>query len=62
MPLGPQLFEGMVQQRFMTVLSEVAAMDQGWLQIVEPGTSSSLKTLPGNWSDLALTCLIHVGT
>ena len=27
----------------------------------EPGTSRSLKTLPGSWSDLALACLIHVG-
>ena len=27
----------------------------------EPGTSRSLKTLPGIWSDLALACLIHVG-
>jgi predicted Zn-dependent protease len=56
-----QLFEEMVQQRFMAVLSEVAAMGQGGLQINEPGTSRSLKTLPGSWSDLALACLIHVG-
>ena len=56
-----QLFEGMDQQRFMAVLSEVAAMGQGGLQINEPGTSRSLKTLPGSWSDLALACLIHVG-
>ena len=55
------LFEGMDQQRFMAVLSEVAAMGQGGLQINEPGTSRSLKTLPGSWSDLALACLIHVG-
>ena len=27
----------------------------------EPGTSRSLKNLPGSWSDLALACLIHVG-
>ena len=56
-----QLFEGMEQQRFMAVLSEVAAVGQGGLQINEPGTSRSLKTLPGTWSDLALACLIHVG-
>ena len=54
-----QLFEGMEQQQFMTVLSEVAAVGQGGLQINKPGTSRSLKTLPGSWSDLA--CLIHVG-
>jgi hypothetical protein len=45
----------------MAVLSEVAAMGQGGLQINEPGTSRRLKTLPGSWSDLALACLIHVG-
>ncbi len=56
-----QLFEGMDQRQFMAVLSEVAAMGQGGLQINEPGTSRSLKTLPGSWSDLALACLIHVG-
>ncbi len=56
-----QLFEGMDQQRFIAVLSEVAAVGQGGLQINEPGTSRSLKTLPGTWSDLALACLIHVG-
>ena len=56
-----QLFEGMEQQRFMSVLSEVAAVGQGGLQINEPGTSRTLKTLPGSWSDLALACLIHVG-
>ena len=56
-----QLFEGMDQQRFIAVLSEVAAVGQGGLQINEPGTSRSLKNLPGNWSDLALACLIHVG-
>jgi hypothetical protein len=33
----------MVQQRFMAVLSEVAAMGQGWLQINEPGISRSLR-------------------
>jgi tetratricopeptide (TPR) repeat protein len=56
-----QLFEGMDQQRFIAVLSEVAAVGQGGLQINEPGTSRSLKNLPGSWSDLALACLIHVG-
>ena len=56
-----QLFEGMDQQRFMAVISEVAAVGQGGLQINEPGTCRSLKTLPGSWSDLALACLIHVG-
>ncbi len=56
-----QLFEGMDQQRFLAVLSEVGAVGQGGLQINEPGTSRSLKTLPGSWSDLALACLIHVG-
>jgi hypothetical protein len=49
-----QLFEGMDQQRFLAVLSEVAAVGPGGLQINEPGTSRSLKTLPGSWSDLAL--------
>ncbi len=56
-----QLFEGMDQQRFIAVLSEVAAVGQGELQINEPGTARSLKNLPGSWSDLALACLIHVG-
>jgi predicted Zn-dependent protease len=56
-----QLFEGMDQQRFIAVLSEVAAVGQGGLQINEPDTARSLKTLPGTWSDLALACLIHVG-
>jgi hypothetical protein len=51
----------MNQQRFMAVLSEAAAVGQGVLQINEPVTSRSLKTLPGSWSDLALACLIHVG-
>jgi len=51
----------MASPRFMAVLSEVAAMGQGGLQINEPGTSRSLKTLSGSWSDLALACLIHVG-
>jgi hypothetical protein len=49
------------QAEFMAVLSEVAAVGQGGLQINEPGTSRSLKTLLGSWSDLALACLIHVG-
>lgn len=56
-----QLFEGMDQQRFLAVLSEVGAVGQGGLQINESGTSSSLKTLPNYWSVLALACLIHVG-
>ena len=60
-PQALQLFEGMDQQRFMAVLSEMAAVGQGGLQINEPGTSRSLKTLPDSWSDLALACLIHVG-
>jgi hypothetical protein len=51
----------MDQQRFIAVLSEVAAVGQGGLQINEPGTGRSLKNLPGSWSDLALACLIHVG-
>jgi len=49
------------QQRFISVLSEVAAVGQGGLQINQPGTARSLKNLPGSWSDLALACLIHVG-
>ena len=56
-----QLFEGMDQQRFIAVLSEVAAVGQGGLQINEPGTARTLKNLPGTWGDLALACLIHVG-
>jgi hypothetical protein len=55
-----QLFEGMDQQRFMAVLREVAGIGWRGLQINEPGTSRSLKTVPGSWSDLALACLIHV--
>jgi hypothetical protein len=51
----------MDQQRFIAVLSEVAAAGQGGLQIHEPGTARTLKNLPGSWSDLALACLIHVG-
>ncbi|MCP9861388.1 MULTISPECIES: hypothetical protein [unclassified Cyanobium] len=58
-----QMFEGldMDQPQFMSVLSEVAAMGQGGLQINEPAIARRLKTLPGSWSDLALACLIHVG-
>ena len=56
-----QLFEGMDQQRSLAVLSEVGAVDQWGLQINEPGTSRSLKTLTSSWSELALACLIHVG-
>ena len=51
----------MASPRFMAVLSEVAAVGQGGLQINEPETSRSLKTLPGSLSDLALACLIKVG-
>lgn len=61
-PLGPQLLEGMEQQHFMGLLCEVAAVDRGGLQINKPGTSRSLKTLPGTWSDLALACLNPVDT
>lgn len=56
-----QQFERVNQQCLIAVLSEVAAVRQGGLQINETVTSSSLKTLPGCWSDLALACLIHVG-
>jgi hypothetical protein len=56
-----RLLEGMEQQRFLAVLSEVAAIGQSGLQINDPSTSRRLKTLPGNWSELALACLIHVG-
>jgi hypothetical protein len=51
----------MDQQRFIAVPGEVAAVGQGGLQINEPGTSRTLKNLPGSWSDLGLACLIHVG-
>ena len=61
MPLGPQLLEGMEQQRFMAGLNVVGAAGQGWLQINEPSTSRSFKILPGTWRDLALARLIHVG-
>ncbi len=37
-----QLFEPMDQQRFIAVISEVAAMGQGGLQINEPGTARIL--------------------
>ena len=43
MPLGPQLLEGMKQQRFLGLLCEVAAVGQGGLQINELGTSRSLR-------------------
>jgi hypothetical protein len=49
------------QQRFMAVLRDVDVVGQGGLQINEPGTASSLKNLPGSWSDLGLACHIHVG-
>ena len=61
LPPGPAAFEGMDQQRFLAVLSEVGAVSQCGLQINEPGTSSGLKILPGSWSGLSLPCLIHVG-
>ena len=51
----------MDQQRFMAVLSEVAAFGQGGLQINEPGHFPQPRDSPGSWSDLALDCLIHVG-
>ncbi|MCP9915278.1 tetratricopeptide repeat protein [Cyanobium sp. ATX 6F1] len=54
-------FQAMDQAEFLAVISEVAAVGQSGLQINEPGTSRTLKTLPGRWSDLALACLIHVG-
>ncbi|MCT0213651.1 tetratricopeptide repeat protein [Synechococcus sp. CS-1326] len=54
-------FQAMDQAEFMAVISEVAAVGQSGLQINEPGTNRTLKTLPGSWSDLALACLIHVG-
>ena len=49
-----QLFEGVNQQSFMAGLSKPAAMGQGVLQTNKPGTSLSLKYLPGSWSDPAL--------
>mgnify|MGYP006273557481 CR=1 FL=1 len=56
-----QLFEGMHQQRFIAVLSTMAAVGPSGVQINDPGTSRSLKNLPGSWSDLARACLIHLG-
>jgi hypothetical protein len=52
-----QLFEGMDQQRFIAVLSEVAAVGQGGLQINEPGTSRGIENLFGSWSGPALARL-----
>ena len=43
---GHQLLKEMDQQRLLAVLYEVAADGRGGLQINEPGTSRSLKTLP----------------
>ncbi len=60
-PQALQLFEGMDQQRFIAVLSEVAAVGQGGLQINEPGTSCSLWNLPSSLSELALAHLMYVG-
>jgi hypothetical protein len=51
----------MDQPRFIAVISEVAALGQAGLELNEPNSSSMLKNLPGNWSDLALASLIHVG-
>jgi hypothetical protein len=52
----------MDQQRFIAVISEVAAMDQGGLQINEPSTARSLKKLLGQRErPVALACLIHPG-
>ena len=51
----------MEQQGLLALLSEVAAVGQGGLQINETGTFRSPKTLPGTWSDLVLACLIHLG-
>ena len=48
LPPGPAAVQRMDQQVFMAVLSEVAALGQGGLQINELGTSSGLKTLPGS--------------
>lgn len=45
-----QMFEGMDQRRFIAVISELAAVGQGGLEINEPGTRRSLKNLPGNRS------------
>ena len=42
----------MEQQRSIAVLSEVDAVGQGGVQINQPGTARSLKTLPGSGSDL----------
>ena len=51
-----------INARPQAVLSVVAAaIGQSGQQINEPGTSRSLKSLPGSCSDLALACLIHVG-
>ena len=50
----------MDQQHFLAVLSEAGAVGQWGLQINEPGTSRSLKTMHGSWSDLTLACLILV--
>ncbi len=54
------LREGIGQQGFIALISEVAAVGQGGLQINEKGTSRTLKNLPGSWSDLPLAFLIHV--
>lgn len=56
-----QLFKGIEHQRILAVMNEVAAVGQGDQQINEPGTSRTLKALPGSWGVLALACLIKVG-
>ncbi len=42
--LALQLFEGMDQQRFIAVLSEVAAVGQGGPQIMSPAPSAASRT------------------
>ncbi len=39
----------------------MGAVGQNRLQINEPCTARTLKNQPGNWSNLALALLIHVG-
>jgi hypothetical protein len=45
----------------LALLSEVAPVGQGGLQINELNISRSLKTMLGSWRNLALACLIHMG-
>jgi hypothetical protein len=51
----------MDQQRFIAVISGLAALGQGGLEYNEPSSASPFKSLPGVWSNLALACLIHMG-